>query len=252
MTPNDTDVKFKAVLSDARKSSFRKYRDVYYGDTPLATVLLSELIQALVGGIPGAAGLVLRSRCYRFMFGACGRKVVFGRRVTLRHAHKIRIGDNVIVDDNVVLDAKGIDNRGITVGNNVYIGRNTIVYCKNGNILIEDRANISANCDVFSSNHLTIGAGTVIGAYSYLLSGGEYDIASHVPFAEQSGMGSAGPLRIGANCWLGARVTVLDAASVGDNAVIGAGAVVNKPLPECAVAVGVPATVIRRRSESRL
>ena len=85
----------------------------------------------------------------------------------------------------------------------------------------------------------------MIGAYTYLLSGGEYDITDATPFADQSGMKTKGPLTIGANGWLGARVTVLDAASIGDHCVIGAGAVVNKPIPANSLAVGVPARVIK-------
>ncbi|MBU0677907.1 MAG: hypothetical protein KJ626_07290 [Verrucomicrobia bacterium] len=58
-------------------------------------------------------------------------------------------------------------------------------------------------------------------------------------------MGTRGPLTIGTDCWIGARVTILDAADVGDRCVIGAGAVVNRPLPSHSVAAGVPARVIK-------
>ena len=51
------------------------------------------------------------SRCaralYPLLLGACGRNVVFGQNVVLRHPHKIRIGDNVVIDDNCLIDAKG-------------------------------------------------------------------------------------------------------------------------------------------------
>ena len=47
-----------------------------------------------------------------------------------------------------------------------------------------------------------------------------------------------------AGCWLGARVTVLDGATVGDRCVVGAGAVVTRPLPPLSLAVGVPAKVV--------
>ena len=43
----------------------------------------------------------------------------------------------------------------------------------------------------------------------------------------------------------GAHVTVVDGASVGDHCVVGAGAVVTKPLPPNSLAVGVPARVVR-------
>jgi acetyltransferase-like isoleucine patch superfamily enzyme len=243
-------VKVNSVQKDAR-SALRKYRDLYYGDLPAGKALQAELILAFAGGLPGAFGLWLRSKLYPALLGAAGRGVVFGRNVTLRHPHKIRLGNNVIIDDNAVLDAKGDSNRGIVIGDNVYVGRNTIVYCKNGDIVLESHANVSANCQLFSANRLTVGEGTVIGAFTYLLSGGEYDYASPVPFAEQSGKPSRGALAIGPNCWLGCHVTVVDAASIGAHCVIGAGAVVTRPIEANRMAVGVPARVVKSIGEGQ-
>lgn len=227
------------------KSSFRVYRELYYGDTSLDHVLLGELLQTLLGPLPGAAGLFLRSKLYPCLLGSVTGKVYVGRNVTFRHPRKIRLGSNVVLDDNSVIDAKGEQNSGIDIGDGVFVGRNTIVYCKGGNIRLDAGVNIASNCTLFSSNELTVGAGTMIGAYSYLLSGGEYDYRkTEIPFAQQSGMETKGPLSVGRNCWLGARVTVLDAASIGDHCVVGAGAVVTKPLPSHSVAVGVPARVV--------
>lgn len=241
--PDSEPLKVKDVLNQPGRSGFRKYRDICYGDTSMAHVLWSEFLSLTIGLIPGALGLGLRAALYPTLFKHCGRKVVFGRGLTLRHSRKITIGDNTIIDDHVVLDAKGSPDSGITIGNAAYIGRNSIVYCKGGRITIEDAVNLSSNCQVFSSNDLSIGRGTVIGAFTYLLSGGEYDHSDPTPYAQQSGMNTKGPLRIGKNCWLGARVTVTDASCIGDDCVIGAGAVVTKTIPQKSIAVGVPAVV---------
>jgi acetyltransferase-like isoleucine patch superfamily enzyme len=212
----------------------------------LPRLLLAELIVMLCGSLQGALGLFLRSRLYPLMFPRIGRHVVFGRNLTVRHPQRIRIGSHVILDDNCVIDAKGVDNRGIVIGDHVYIGRNTIIYCKNGNITIGEKVNISSNCQFVSSNDLTIGRDTVIGAYSYLLSGGGYDYAPGAPpFSSQTGYLTAGPLVIGENCWLGAGVTVLDAASLGSHCVVAAGAVVTKPAPDHSILGGVPARLIK-------
>ncbi len=228
------------------QSAFRKYRDLYYGDLSMGRVLLIELVTLFLNGMPGALGLFLRMKLYRFFFRRVGRKVVFGRNITLRHAHRISLGDNVIVDDNCVLDAKGVDNEGIAIGDNVYIGRNTIIYTKNGNLRIGDNVNISSNCQFVSSNDMTIGADTVIGAYSYLLSGGGYDFAATAPrFSQQNGFITNGPLSVGENCWIGAGATVLDGASLGEHCVVAAGAVVTKPVPAQSVVGGVPARILK-------
>ena len=54
-------------------------------------------------------------------------------------------------------------------------------------------------------------------------------------------------IRIGNDVFIGANVTILDGVTIGDGAVIGAGAVVVKDIPPYAVAVGVPAKVIKYR-----
>ena len=243
--PSTDEVKVRKALQGQRKAGFKVYRELCYGKTSLAHALTAECLLSLLGPLPGAAGLLLRSKLYPCLFGSAGKKLIIGRNVTFRHLRKIRLGNNVVIDDNAVIDAKGESNEGITIGDGVFIGRNTIVYCKGGDIEIGDGVNISSSCTVFSSNRLVFEPNTMIGAYSYFLSGGEYDSASDVPFVEQSGMETKGELVIGSNCWFGARVTVLDAASIGRHCVIGAGAVVNKPIPANRVAAGVPARVIR-------
>ena len=238
--------KFKAAIQEGRTSAFAAYRNLCYGRTSLWYVVKSELIVLLTSGIPGALGLWLRQKLYPSLFRKTGRGVVFGRNLTLRHAHKIELGDHVVIDDNGVLDAKGDSNEGITVGNGVYLGRNTIVYCKNGNIRLGDGVNVSSNCQIFSSNEVSIGPQTVIAAYVYILGGGQYDVHDRAtPFAAQSGMITRGPTRIGANCWLGAGVVVVDGVSIGEHCVVGAGAVVTGDLPADRLAVGVPARAVR-------
>src|SRR5262245_66153821 len=115
-------------------SSREKYASLVVGKTDLASLLKYELVVTLTQGCPGARGLVLRKALYPSLLGACGRNVVFGQHVTLRHPRKIRIADDVVIDDNCLLDAKGTSNGGIRIGPGVFIGRNTILSCKDGDI----------------------------------------------------------------------------------------------------------------------
>lgn len=55
------------------------------------------------------------------------------------------------------------------------------------------------------------------------------------------------PTTIGNDVFIGANVTVLDGVTIGDGAVIGAGAVVTADIPPYAIAVGVPARVVKYR-----
>lgn len=53
-------------------------------------------------------------------------------------------------------------------------------------------------------------------------------------------------IRIGKNVWIGSNATILPGVTIGDNSIIGAGAVVTKDIPANVVAAGVPAKVIRK------
>lgn len=64
-------------------------------------------------------------------------------------------------------------------------------------------------------------------------------------FAEEKYDGHS--TKIGNDVWIGARVTILDGVCIGDGAIIGAGAVVTSDIPPYAIAVGIPAKVIKYR-----
>jgi acetyltransferase-like isoleucine patch superfamily enzyme len=66
-----------------------------------------------------------------------------------------------------------------------------------------------------------------------------------IPIREQPGTWPR--IIIGRDSWIGDRAVV--AADVGKHCVIGAGSVVTRPIPDYAIAVGVPAKVVRYRNE---
>jgi acetyltransferase-like isoleucine patch superfamily enzyme len=63
----------------------------------------------------------------------------------------------------------------------------------------------------------------------------------------EQGLYSKGPVVIGDDVWLGAGVIVLDGANIGTGAIVGAGSVVTKNLPNYAIAVGAPAVIKKYR-----
>lgn len=244
-TINTKSVIIQREMGAGGKTLFRKYGELIIGRTGLAAFLKYELIVLFCSTVPGALGLFLRSKLFPLLLQRCGRGVVFGQNVTLRHPHKIVLGDNVVIDDNCLLDAKGEENTGIRIGAGVFLGRNSILSCKNGDIVLEDNVNIGFNSEVFSGNNVTIGRDTLVAAYCYFI-GGDHDAASMDTAVLHQGSTARG-IRIGPQSWFGAGVKVLDGVTVGEHCVVGAGAVVTKDLPAAAVAVGVPARVIRYR-----
>lgn len=232
-------------LFNDRQSAREKYAALVIGKAGWGALVHHELVTLLSQNIPGALGLALRKTLYPSLLGGCGRNVVFGQNVVLRHPHKIRIGDNVVIDDNCLLDAKGDGNRGITVGSGVFIGRNTILSCKNGNIQVDDGANIGFNCELFSASEVRIGRDTLLAAYCYVI-GGDHDFSDPGRAVLEQGRRSAG-VSVGEGAWLGAGAKVLDGVTIGNRAVIGAAAVVRDSVPDGAIAVGIPARVVGQR-----
>ena len=247
-TPVDRPVIAKAQdqLFDPATSTRAKYADLVVGRRGLAALLRHELVVTVAQARAGALGLALRKAMYPWLLGSCGKNVVFGQNVVLRHPHKIHIGSNVVIDDNCLVDAKGDSNRGISIGDGVFIGRNSILSCKNGNITVADRANIGFNCELFSASDVSIGAGALLAAYTYVIGGG-HDLADPSKAVLDQARTSSG-VTIGEGAWTGAGAKILDGVTIGAHAVIGAGAVVRGDVPPSAVAVGVPARVVSMRT----
>jgi acetyltransferase-like isoleucine patch superfamily enzyme len=232
-------------LFDRSRSAREKYADLVVGQPGWGALAWHEFVTLSSQQTPGALGYFLRKTLYPSLLGACGRNVVFGHGVVMRHPQKIRLGDDVVIDDNCLLDAKGDTNRGITIGSRVFVGRNTILSCKNGDIDLEDGANIGFNCEVFSASQVRIGRDTLLAAYCYVI-GGDHDFSDASRAVLDQARTSVG-VRIGAGAWLGAGAKVLDGVTVGDRAVIGAAALVREAVPDGAIAVGIPARVVGQR-----
>lgn len=184
------------------------------------------------------------------VMGVNGKHLSLGRGVRFFHASKIQLGKWVKIEDHCYLSALGQE--GISIGNNSGIGAFS-------------RIVVSTSFNQIGS-HIRIGQNVGIGEYAYLGGAGGLEIGddciigqyfschpeNHV-FEEPDkpirlqGVQRKG-IRIGKDCWIGAKVTVLDGVEIGDHCVIAAGAVVTKSMPAYSVIGGVPAKVIKERS----
>jgi len=241
-------VEIQKELFAPGRSRLQRYSDLIIGRRGLGALAKYECIMSIAANRSGALGLLLRSRLFPVLLGRCGRNVTFGSHVVLRHPHKISIADNVVIDDYCVLDAKGTSNEGIRIGSGVFLGRNTILSCKNGDIIIEDRANIGFNCEIFSASRVRVGKDILIAAYTYLVGGDHLYDRTDIPVLQQGR--TAKGIDVGDGTWLGTHVVVTDGSTIGRDAIIGAGAVVVGEIPEFSIATGIPAKVTRHRKDS--
>ena len=129
----------------------------------------------------------------------------------------------------------------------VFIGRNTILSCKNGNIEIDDEANIGFNAEVFSASRVRVGKKVLVAAYCYLVGGDHLYDRIDIPVLDQGR--TARGIEVDDNAWLGTHVVVTDGSRVGKDCIIGAGAVVIGEIPDFHIGAGTPARVIRDRRQ---
>ncbi len=244
----NTEFKIQDSITGKPKSKMQKYKDLVVGSDRFVDLIKYELIILFTSRMPGALGVVLRSKLYPKLLGSTGGGAVFGTNVILRHPGKIHLGRNVIVDDNVLIDAKGVDNKGITLGDDVYIGRNSILSCKDGDISLDDRANIGFNCYISSTNSVKVGKDVLVAAFTYIVGGGNYKLDNFdVPINQQYDFDGKGGVEIEDDVWIAAHVVILDGVRVESGSVLAAGTIVSKNVPSMSIVGGIPAKVLKER-----
>ena len=111
-------------------------------------------------------------------------------------------------------------------GKNIFVGDD---FLTNYNVTILDIM------PVHIGSHVLLGPNVLISTVNHPLN----------PKGRRMHLGVAKPVSIGDDVWVGGNVTILPGVKIGNNVVIGAGAVVTKDIPDDSLAVGVPAKVIK-------
>ncbi len=153
------------------------------------------------------------------------------------------IGDNVIFEQGVLV----FHPESITIGNNVYIGHNTILkgYYKN-EMLIGDHTWIGQGCFFHSAGGILIGKAVGIGPMVKILTSSHSEDELSKPV--MSGELEFKAVKIEDGCDIGIDSVILPGISVGEGSIIGASSVVTRDVPSYCVVAGVPAQILRNRS----
>lgn len=149
-----------------------------------------------------------------------GCEVRFGHHFSIAQGGYIHFGERCIIDRGMTIEVSG----------RLEVGAGTI---------------FGHHCTIAARSSVRIGANCLV-AELVSIRDHDHDFSRpEVPTRDQGAV--VADVVIGSNVWLGAKVTVLKGVSIGDNAVIGAGAVVSRSIPANGVAVGVPARIVRYR-----
>lgn len=116
-------------------------------------------------------------------------------------------------------------------GKNIHIGKNVF---------------LNMGCKFQDQGGIYIGDGALIGHNVVLAT------LNHAMSPSRRGTMVPAPIRIGKNVWIGSNAAILPGVTIGDGAIVAAGAVVTRDVPENAIVGGVPAKVIRHLREEEL
>lgn len=155
---------------------------------------------------------------YKYGLGKIGNNVTINRGFICRYPGNLNMGDNVIIDYDVEFFTED-KNSSLLLSKNVSIGRNTIIDFTGG---------------------IEMGEYTHIAAFSYILTHDHGYDPHDQPIGKK--------LIISDHVFIGIHSIILSNVSyIGSHAVIGAGSIVTKDVPDYTVVVGKPANIIKYR-----
>ena len=148
-------------------------------------------------------------------------------------------------------------------GKNIRIGQNLYAVGMPDNPI---RVAVFPNT-TYEDAHITIGRNVLLSPGTRITAARSIIIEDNVMFAMQSyvtdadwhflyhrelPLGETKPIRIKQNAWIGDRATVLKGVTVGENSVVGAGAVVTRDVPDNVVVAGNPARIVKELDPERV
>jgi acetyltransferase-like isoleucine patch superfamily enzyme len=135
----------------------------------------------------------------------------------------------------------------LEIGRWVHIGDGNSVRCHEGSLRIGDKVVMGKDNTINCYLDIELGAATLVADWVYICDFDHVTSDIHRPIKDQGIVKT--PVRIGPDCWVGTKVSVLRGTRVGRGCVLGAHAVVRGDFPDYAVAVGSPARVVRNRED---
>jgi acetyltransferase-like isoleucine patch superfamily enzyme len=169
----------------------------------------------------GNTDYLMRRIILRSLVKNCGHDLSLGSFVTIIHPETIDIGDGVFIGQYSML--QGRHDGFCSIGNKVWIG--PYAYFDARALIIEDYVGIGPGTKILGSMHK--------------------GVPTDIPVIQTDLM--IKPIRICRGCDIGVNAVILPGITIGEGAIVGAGAVVTKDVKPKTVVAGVPAKILKKR-----
>lgn len=238
---------FSEMYEEQNKSKLKLYLDKYVDSCSLLDLIKYELAVSFGSKIPGGIGILLRKYLSRMVLNKIGRGSLIGYGFSVKSPKSVSIGEGTLIDDYCLFNAKTTSMKGLKIGNKCVIGiMSFITTGYDGHVLIQDNVHVNGpDTHILGMGGVSIGENGRIGARVSIISANHVFKERDILIKDQGTIAKG--IIIEEDVWLGTGVIVLDGVTIHKGAVVGAGAIVTKDIPEYAVAVGVPAKIVKFR-----
>ena len=179
------------------------------------------------------------------------KKVFVHPSSVIKCSKQIHLNGSVTIERGCFIDA--LSKEGLILGKNVSFGYHTCLRLSGSMLHIGNGAKIGHNVGLGSHGFYGCGVGTleigddcIFGNYVSIHPENHNYADLSQPIRLQ-GVNSIGGVKIGNNCWIGAKATILDGTRLGDGCIVAAGAVVKGEFPDNVIIGGIPAKIIKNR-----
>jgi acetyltransferase-like isoleucine patch superfamily enzyme len=213
-------------------------------ELPITIPAPPEIPHGFLRRVGRTTRFIISHRLYTWRYWLCLFRFV---RFKITHPH-VKTEGFVFFGPNVEVYAR----RGyaqLTLGRWVFLGKGNAIRCHEGNLRIGDKVVFGAKNTINCYLDVEIGDDCILADWIYICDfDHKYDDLV-VPIKKQGIVKS--PVKIGANCWLGEKSTVLRGVTIGDGCVVASHALVNKDVPPNSIVGGVPVRVLKKRGQAR-
>ena len=185
---------------------------------------VSQLCEQYSSG-RGELSLLMRRALWRALASSFGNSVIIGENVGFKHIETFEIGDAVFVGAQAYIQGR-IGGK-CKIGNHVWIGPQA--YLDARNLILEDYVGWGPGAKVLGSEHTGYPVDQPIIATDLVIK----------------------PVRVEKWADIGTNAVLLPGVTIGQGAIVGAGAVVTRDVPPFSIVAGVPAKLVRMRSEEK-